>query len=489
MEFSISLFDISNDSNINNNVINNNYPNNDDINNNIINNSCTSKPNVLIQGQQLLNNQRKKETYLESSMKLINEPPDNYENVKYYSLEGFDTMKTKNKNNTEFNTTNKLSDDFTKNLNGYSIDKGVVIDDTRLYVSSGRNKDVKFNKDLSFFTKETQEGFDTIIDPLEKRVDLINDITADKEGCYKNYPNSTMEYQSDIKDVNVDTCKMRASDLNYSGFSIKKGATGKLGCYLTNNVKEIKENGIAAKPIESVSYNIKDNNIIESIYINENPVNKKDIIKGSRITIGDDGSLVIVDNENKIIWNSNTNKIGIITDEFNSKSGKYGRNYLLSGETLNDGEFIGSPSGNCYLIMKKGSGEDKIILNYLVVNCDKNNYGEDELSNGLFSMVKTAFNELTSVKNKVSKKITELGKTSKIADKIFVENTTKMKDEVHSYMDVRDGREIVKKHIAQLEGMNEDTDLKLVTYKYRKYLWTIMFIFILLGGMRMLKKT
>ena len=481
MDFINSLFDIANDNNINKNVINNNYPNNDDINNNIINNSCTTKPNVLIQGQQLLNNQRKKESYLESSMKLINEPPANYDNVKYYSLEGFDTMKTKNKNNTDLNATNKLSDDFMKNINRYSRDEGVVIGDTRLYSSSGRNKDVKFNKDLSFFTQETKEGFDAIIDPLEKRVDLIYDITADKEGCYKNYPNSKMLYQSDIKDVNVDTCKMRASDLDYTGFSIKKDAAGKLGCYLTNNVKEIKENGIASKPLESVSYDINSNNIMDSIYI-------KDTIKGSRITLGDDGNLVMVDNENKNIWTSNTNKTGVIADEFNAKSGKYGRNYLLSGEKLNDGEFIGSPSGNCYLIMKKGSVADKLILNYRVVTCDENNYGENDLSNGLFSMAKTAYNELTSVKNKVGKKINELGKTSKIEDKIFIQNTTKMKDDVHSYMNVRDGREIVKKHIAQLEGMDEDTDLNLVTYKYRKYLWTIIFVIILLGGMRMLRK-
>jgi hypothetical protein len=55
-------------------------------------------------------------------------------------------------------------------------------------------------------------------------------------------------------------------------------------------------------------------------------------------------------------------------------------------------------------------------------------------------------------------------------------------------MDARDGREIVKKHISQFEAMDEDTDLNLVRYKYRKYLWTIIFVIILLGGMRMLRK-
>jgi len=89
-----------------------------------------------------------------------------------------------------------------------------------------------------------------------------------------------------------------------------------------------------------------------------------------RLVIQDDGNLVIY-NSNKdasnVVWKSNTfNKKGIVNNRKKAINSKYKRNYLLPGETLNDGEFIGSPNGNCYLQMIKGRG---LLLMYSVSNC------------------------------------------------------------------------------------------------------------------------
>jgi hypothetical protein len=75
-----------------------------------------------------------------------------------------------------------------------------------------------------------------------------------------------------------------------------------------------------------------------------------------RLTLGDDGNIVVTNSTNRIIWSSNTSKTGLALPQYSAKNGKNGRNYLLAGEVLNVGEFIGSPSGNCYLIMVADTG-------------------------------------------------------------------------------------------------------------------------------------
>lgn len=89
-----------------------------------------------------------------------------------------------------------------------------------------------------------------------------------------------------------------------------------------------------------------------------------------RLVVQNDGNLVIY-NSNKdtsnVVWSSNTfNKIGVVNEKMKADNGKYKRNYLLPGETLNDGEFIGSPNGKCFLTMIKGRG---LLLMYSTSNC------------------------------------------------------------------------------------------------------------------------
>ena len=104
------------------------------------------------------------------------------------------------------------------------------------------------------------------------------------------------------------------------------------------------------------------------------------------LNVQDDGNLVIYSygNETKPVWNSNTfNKIGVPNPYKNMSKGKYGRNFLLPGETLEDGEFIGSQNGKCFLTMIKGRG---LILMYSKSNCeniDGKFYGTNSLPNSV----------------------------------------------------------------------------------------------------------
>jgi len=128
------------------------------------------------------------------------------------------------------------------------------------------------------------------------------------------------------------------------------------------------------------------------------------ICGGFRLTVGDDGNLVLTDSNSAIVWQSNTRTTGLALDEYKASNGKYGRNYLLAGETLKTGEFVGSPSGNCYLMMvgnKADCTQNGLQLLYTKINCTMNSkndgYGNDETANGLYSMKKTDISKLGKV--------------------------------------------------------------------------------------------
>lgn len=92
---------------------------------------------------------------------------------------------------------------------------------------------------------------------------------------------------------------------------------------------------------------------------------------GFKLTIKDDYNLYLTDTNGKLIWKTfvnNTNNVGIMNPEKSAANSKYKRNYLNAGEYLDDGEFVGSPSGNCYLQFIKDKG---IFLFYDKINCSK----------------------------------------------------------------------------------------------------------------------
>jgi len=151
------------------------------------------------------------------------------------------------------------------------------------------------------------------------------------------------------------------------------------------------------------------------------------ICGGFVLTLGDDGNLIMTDVNKSIVWQSNTQATGLALDEYKATNGKYKRNYLLSGETLKIGEFIGSPSGNCYLIMVGGGtdcSQNGLSLMYNKLNCaydsnTNNGYGNDINTNGLYStqrinistLGKVGYIDNKNIIHEYPKNMTELSQT------------------------------------------------------------------------------
>lgn len=105
--------------------------------------------------------------------------------------------------------------------------------------------------------------------------------------------------------------------------------------------------------------------------------NEMEKCKSARLELTDDGNLKMIHN-GSVVWQSNTTKTGLSIDKHKASNGKYGRNYLLSGEFLKLGEFIGSPSGNCYLTVVSDSNDNvSLAIMYDVISCNKVNVSKN----------------------------------------------------------------------------------------------------------------
>ena len=101
--------------------------------------------------------------------------------------------------------------------------------------------------------------------------------------------------------------------------------------------------------------------------------------KGYKLTLGDDGALLLTNVSGGQLWASNAinDARAISSDTYKATNGKYKRNYLNAGETLEMNTFMGSPSGNYYLMMLNNPTTNVagLSLLYTIFNCtnDANN--------------------------------------------------------------------------------------------------------------------
>lgn len=88
------------------------------------------------------------------------------------------------------------------------------------------------------------------------------------------------------------------------------------------------------------------------------------------LEIRDTGEVVLrSSNNSETFWNSGPNKTGLPISTFSAANSKYGRNFLAAGETLAVGEWVGSPSGNCYLTVVSDGSNSKLVVAYQELAC------------------------------------------------------------------------------------------------------------------------
>ena len=214
----------------------------------------------LDQGKLLLSRQQQREVALNRDIKLIGE------NI----VEGFTNNSSTNsstlaKNETELMNTTGMSDNLNTNVTRYNNEYPNLIADARAFTKmTNRNASVNRN--------------------FKEHVDQLYDITANKEGCYKQSNKSSLVYQSDMKDVNERSCKNRALDMGYPAFAIKKNATGQLGCYLTNDIEGERAGGLATRDMTSFSFKKNKGANVGGLLMNGQVGSYKDTVNTNMVT-------------------------------------------------------------------------------------------------------------------------------------------------------------------------------------------------------------
>ena len=208
---------------------------------------------------------------------------------------------------------------------------------------------------------------------------------------------------------------------------------------------------------------------------------------GFKLTIGDNGNLILTDSNNVQIWSSNTFKVGVANATYSAINGKYKRNFLLAGEMLGVGDFVGSPTGNCYLIMDTSSTGNGLKVKYSSYNCDASQFGLDENTNGLFSMVSSKYNSLVKDSAQVSNKTLMDGKMLNISNAEFNKYLSDFNVKNAEYIKQSKVSPKLNYDISQLSAMEEDRGLVATQYRYNKIMWLIICILVIFGIIKVIK--
>ena len=156
-------------------------------------------------------------------------------------------------------------------------------------------------------------------------------------------------------DYDYASCYDEAKKGGYDYFGLQSyGAAGtEANCFLGNDIERARSLGTSSATVTMPDGRISGGYSSNAIYST-----KMDQGSNYFLVLQDDGNMVIYrgtwpgDNQG-LIWASDTaGKQKDPNPMFTAQKGKYGRNYMKSGETLSNNEFIGSTDGSIYLLFQ-----------------------------------------------------------------------------------------------------------------------------------------
>ena len=165
-----------------------------------------------------------------NDIKIIN----NYGN----DIEGFTGMmgptSVNTKNQNEQTQLEENEDELNRKISSYASSHRNLMEKSQSYL---QNDNRKYGKNIY------------ALEPAK-----LEDIKPSWVGCYKTKNDGLVE-QNDMGNNNtVSTCKVRASDLGYSTFSLRKDGNNGTKCYVGNNIDQAQSSGLATLPVVSYAF-------------------------------------------------------------------------------------------------------------------------------------------------------------------------------------------------------------------------------------------
>ena len=196
-------------------------------------------------------------------------------------------------------------------------------------------------------------------------------------GCYGDGPNRAMSssYNNGSQEYNLQQCQQIAQQEGYTYFGLQDSTSGtNAQCFLSNDFTQTTEYGTATNCTQISDGSYSGGGWSNAVYNASNPNSNYYLI------LQDDGNMVIYrgtsPNDNQgTIWASGTNgQLQQANPQYAASNGKYGQNWISSGQTLAAGDWIGSTTGNMVLIMLT-NGNLVLYTFTMNINCQKMNDG------------------------------------------------------------------------------------------------------------------
>jgi len=170
-------------------------------------------------------------------------------------------------------------------------------------------------------------------------------------GCYGDTGTRALPNLLGTQNETVSTCKDKASAKGYSYFGLQYANPNYLECWGGSDLQQAKKYGVATNCTTQSDGTVVGGGWSNAVYSINPP-------SDYFLTLQDDGNLCVYkgtgpsDNQGGIWYAMTNGKQQKPNPGFTASKGKYGKNYMKTGDTLAAGDFIGSSDGSIYLLMQ-----------------------------------------------------------------------------------------------------------------------------------------
>ena len=218
-------------------------------------------------------------------------------------------------------------------------------------------------------------------------------------GCYGDGPNRAMHlYNGGSQKYNLQQCQQIAQQNDASYFGLQNSSSGtNAQCSFNSNLSQTRGYGKAGNCTTISDGSVSGGGWSNAVYQTSTPSSTFYLV------LQDDGNMCIYrgsgpNDYQGSIWCTMTNgKQQKPNPTYTAAKSKFGRNYMMSGETLEVGEFIGSTNGSIYLIMQSDgslvlyTSKDQINCSKMGTEFSNGNMGGGVAANALYDLGTTGF--------------------------------------------------------------------------------------------------
>jgi hypothetical protein len=276
-----------------------------------------------------------------------------HNNYKFFGLQDYD----KQSNSAKCVVSNDLSKSMTYG-DGLKVPKLKQLWSSNTDNQPGNTAMVSVTGSLSVINSSGQVVFST---PATKA------LPSNYFGCYGDRPQRAMpKYLGNKK--TYETCKSDAEKGNWAYFGLQYvQPDGTSECWVSNDFKQSVGYGRATNCTKAKDGTWRGGGWSNAVYNTSLPQSNYFLF------LRGDGEMLLYRGGNhswdpqELIWNSGTqNKQQEANPEYVASNGKYPRNFLVSGEVLGPGEFVGSTDGKIFLIMEPNG--NLVLYTTIMVN-------------------------------------------------------------------------------------------------------------------------